>query len=126
PCFSNRAGSTRRASLPSSSSPSESASRFAGSIVSTQTFSPRIAIPVAIAAEVVVLPTPPEPAQMQISFPVRISPRFAISPTASSAEPPRQGSRALAPELRLEQEGQRFHRRLDPAPQPRQLRPLAA
>ena len=59
----------RRSSLPSSGSPSELASRFAGSIVSTATFSPRAAMPIAIAAEVVVLPTPPEPAQMQISLP---------------------------------------------------------
>ena len=73
PARSNSFGSTRLASLPSSFRPSESASRFAGSIVSTQTLSPRAAIPVAIAAEVVVLPTPPEPAQMQMSLPSRIS-----------------------------------------------------
>ena len=61
--------STRPGALPSSSSPSESASRFAGSIVSTATFIPRAAIPTPIAAEVVVLPTPPEPAQMQTDAP---------------------------------------------------------
>ena len=71
PWLSNRAGSTRSASLPSSFIPSESARRFAGSIVSTQTLSPRAAIPTAIEAEVVVLPTPPEPAQMQMSLPSR-------------------------------------------------------
>ena len=37
----------------------------AGSIVTTATLRPRAAIPSAIAAEAVVLPTPPEPAQMQ-------------------------------------------------------------
>src|SRR5918995_920707 len=61
--------STRRGSLPSSSSPSESASRFAGSMVTTATFRPRSAIPMAIAAAVVVLPTPPEPAQTTIRRP---------------------------------------------------------
>jgi hypothetical protein len=45
---------------------------LAGSIVRTQTFFPSAAIPAAIAAEVVVLPTPPEPAQMQIDLPSRI------------------------------------------------------
>src|SRR5680860_273583 len=52
PCRSNRAGSTWVASLPSSRRPSESASRLAGSIVSTQTRRPRAAMPAAIAAEV--------------------------------------------------------------------------
>jgi hypothetical protein len=42
---------------------------LAGSIVSTATFFPREAIPAAIAAEIVVLPTPPEPAQMHTSLP---------------------------------------------------------
>ena len=53
---------TSRSSFPSSGSPSEFASRFAGSIVSTATFFPRAAIPSAMAADVVVLPTPPGPA----------------------------------------------------------------
>ena len=91
PARSNSAGSTRLASLPSSFSPSESASRLAGSIVSTQTFRPRAAIPVAIAAEVVVLPTPPEPAQMQMSLPSRISPTAGISRASPrAAGPPRR------------------------------------
>src|SRR5918996_5468675 len=64
-----RSGSTSRGSLPSSSRPSESASRFAGSIVTTATFRPRSAMPIASAAAVVVLPTPPEPAQMTIRRP---------------------------------------------------------
>ncbi len=66
-----RAGSTRRGSLPSSSSPSESASRLAGSMVTTATFSPRSAMPMAMAAAVVVLPTPPEPAHTTIRRPSR-------------------------------------------------------
>ena len=40
PAAANSAGSTRRSSLPSSGRPSESASRLAGSIVSTATFLP--------------------------------------------------------------------------------------
>src|ERR671914_666567 len=52
-----------------SSRPSESASRFAGSIVTTATLSPRSAIPIASAAAVVVLPTPPEPAHTTILRP---------------------------------------------------------
>src|SRR5919197_2763688 len=76
PASANRSGSTRLSSLPSSGSPSELARRFAGSIVSTATFFPRLAMPSATAAEVVVLPTPPDPAQMQISLPSRRSPTF--------------------------------------------------
>ena len=90
-----------RASLPSSVSPSESASRFAGSIVSTQTFSPRAAIPLAIAAEVVVLPTPPEPAQMQIPLPSRISP---------TGHQPSSARGGLDAEVGLEEEGQGLDR----------------
>src|SRR3954468_8329042 len=60
---------TRCGSLGSSSSPSAFASRRAGSIVTTATFSPRSASPSATAAAVVVLPTPPGPAQMTIRFP---------------------------------------------------------
>src|SRR5918996_3118950 len=65
----SKSPSTRRGSLPSSSRPSESASRLAGSIVTTATFRPRSAIPIASAAAVVVLPTPPEPAQTTIRRP---------------------------------------------------------
>src|SRR6185295_20109188 len=81
PAFANRAGSTWRSSFPSSGSPSESASRFAGSIVRTTTFLPRAAIPVAIAAELVVFPTPPEPAQMQTRLRSSSSATLAISPS---------------------------------------------
>ena len=122
PWAANSSGSTRLASLPSSSSPSESASRFAGSIVSTQTFSPRAAIPVAIAAEVVVLPTPPEPAQMQTSLPSRSSLDRRHQARASCA----QASRGLDVELRLEEEGQGLDRRLDAAAQAGQLGALAS
>src|SRR6266403_1831877 len=58
------AGSTARGSSPSAPTPSESASRRAGSIVSTTARRPRSAPQSAIAAAVVVLPTPPEPTQM--------------------------------------------------------------
>ena len=61
--------STRRGSLSSSSSPSALASRRAGSMVTTATFLPSSASPSATAAAVVVLPTPPEPAQMTIRRP---------------------------------------------------------
>src|SRR3954467_6944915 len=60
---------TRCGSFGSSSSPSALASRRAGSIVTTATFRPRSASPSATAAAVVVLPTPPGPAQMIIRFP---------------------------------------------------------
>jgi hypothetical protein len=70
PAAAKRSGSTRRASLPSSSRPSDWASRRAGSIVSTATRAPRAASCVAIAAATVVFPTPPEPAQMSRRLPV--------------------------------------------------------
>ena len=56
-----RSGSTRRGSLSSSSTPSALASRRAGSMVTTATRAPAAARPIASAADVVVLPTPPEP-----------------------------------------------------------------
>ena len=43
--------------------------RFAGSIVTTATFAPSAAAPIASAAAVVVLPTPPEPAQTTMRRP---------------------------------------------------------
>ena len=107
--------STRRSSLPSSRSPSALASRRAGSIVSTATFFPRAAMPSAIAAEAVVLPTPPEPAQMQTCLrssqssitasppagrraaPARVGAALARTGTAASSParaPPRAGARA--------------------------------
>ncbi len=87
PAASNRAGSTWRSVFPSSGSPSESASRFAGSIVSTATRFPRAAIPAAIAAEVVVFPTPPEPAQTQIRLPSSRSATPAIRPPPGRRAP---------------------------------------
>src|SRR5687767_5322136 len=69
----SKSPSTRRGSFPSSSSPSESARRFAGSIVTTATLRPRSAIPIASAAAVVVLPTPPGPAQTTMRRPSRTS-----------------------------------------------------
>ena len=57
-----------RGAFSSSSRPSALASRLAGSIVTTATLAPRAAIPSAIAAEVVVLPTPPEPPHTQIAL----------------------------------------------------------
>ena len=70
-----RAGSTRWGSLPSSSTPSALASRRAGSMVTTATRAPSAARPMASAADVVVLPTPPEPAQMTM----RLSCRRALT-----------------------------------------------
>src|SRR3954468_2372518 len=69
PCGAKRAASTRRGSLPSWARPSALARRLAGSIVTTATRSPWAAMPIASAAEVVVLPTPPEPAQITIRLP---------------------------------------------------------
>ena len=55
--------------LPNASSPSASASRFAGSIVSTSTLPPRRAAAASAAAAATdVLPTPPEPQNTTISF----------------------------------------------------------
>src|SRR6478609_5669818 len=120
PCCSKRAGSTRRASLPSSSRPSESARRLAGSIVSTQTFSPWAAIPAAIEAEVVFCPR-------------RRSRRRCISPcprgcrrASASGEPLRQPARRLGPEIGLEEEGEGLDRGLDPPAQAGQLGALGA
>src|SRR4051812_30834101 len=69
PWAAKRAGSISFGSLSRVSRPSEFASRRAGSIVTTATFSPRSAMPIATAAAVVVLPTPPGPAQMTIRRP---------------------------------------------------------
>ena len=72
---------------------------------------PRAAIPAAIAAEVVVLPTPPEPAQMQTRLPSRIS-----ATVGHRLRPPRPASRiSLDAELGLEDERQRRHGGARPA-----------
>ncbi len=57
---------------------SASASRLAGSMLSTATFCPRAASPSASAAEMLVLPTPPAPAQMQMRLPSRRSGRVRL------------------------------------------------
>src|SRR5215218_9729881 len=69
PCGAKRLGSTRCGSLPSSAIPRALARRLAGSMVTTATRRPCAAMPMASAAEVVVLPTPPDPAQMTIRLP---------------------------------------------------------
>src|SRR4051794_34183448 len=114
PTSANRSGSTWCSSLPSSGRPSELASRFAGSIVSTATFSPRAAMPIAIAAEVVVLPTPPAPAQITMRLP------SSRSATLTACAPARRRSQLALQlvgeplevgeaELGGEQVGQREH-----------------
>src|SRR4051794_39987218 len=145
PASAKRSGSTWRSSLPSSGSPSEFASLLAGSIVSTATFSPCAAMPIAMAALVVVLPTPPAPAQMQMRLLLRRSAMLmAARWTEDSAQwagllssvlcalstrsqlPPqliRQPLKLLQPQLRLEQIRQR-HRFRHFFLQPPQLRPL--
>src|SRR5215210_4240097 len=129
PSSANSSGSTWRSWLPSSGRPSESASRLAGSIVSTATFLPRAAIPVAIAAAHVVLPTPAEPAQMQIRLPSRMSATPAmrsvgrahgslafraslrgVSPIRRLAELRGELADLLDPELWLEDEREGSHR----------------
>src|SRR3954469_3213885 len=72
PSADSRSGAIRTGSFPSVSRPSELASRRAGSIVTTATRRPRSASPRATAAAVVVLPTPPEPAQITIRRPASI------------------------------------------------------
>jgi hypothetical protein len=69
----SRSGSTRRGSFSSSWSPSALARRLAGSIVTTATLAPSAAMPSAIAAEVVVLPTPPDPPHTHTRFPANRS-----------------------------------------------------
>ena len=91
-----RAGSTRCGSLPSSSSPSALASRRAGSIVTTATRAPSAARPMASAADVVVLPTPPEPAQMTMRLPAR----RALTAQRSSARARRCEPRERRPRTR--------------------------
>ena len=73
--------------LPNSSSPSAFASRLAGSTVSTSTLPPMVAWRPSrrAAAAVVVLPTPPEPQEMTISF------------AASNCSSDRAGSVGVAP-----------------------------
>ena len=97
--------STRRSSLPSSGRPSALARRRAGSIVSTATFLPRAAMPSAMAAEVVVLPTPPEPAQMQTSLRSSQVSITARAPTGATA------AHLGRPQVGLEEEGEAHHRR---------------
>src|SRR5579864_1067698 len=68
PASANASSGTRAATLPNAPTPSASASRLAGSTVSTRTFPPwRTAAIAAAAAAVVVLPTPPEPHAITIS-----------------------------------------------------------
>src|ERR687895_444976 len=107
---------TLRSSLPSSGRPRELARRRAGSIVSTATFLPRAAMPSAMAADVVVFPTPPEPAQMQTSL--RSSQR-AIQPAGELLE-------LLEAELGLDAEREGGDRGVEPPTEPAQLRALAA
>src|SRR5215217_3217504 len=95
PWDAKRSGSTRVGSLPSCSRPSASASRFAGSIVTTATLRPRSAIPMASAAAVVVLPTPPEPAQMTIRL-SRTSASTDVTTRTYSANVARQHPNAAA------------------------------
>ena len=63
PACAKSAGSMRVSSLPRAFSPSELASRRAGSMVNTSARWPSMAARRASAAAVVVLPTPPEPTQ---------------------------------------------------------------
>src|SRR5215208_5267285 len=116
-------GSTILGVLPSSSRPSESARRLAGSIVSTATFWPRAASPAARAAEVVVLPTPPDPAQMQIPRPSTIS---VTADIRSLDQRPRQALERGHVERGLEDEGKGLDRRGDCSLQTLELRALRA
>src|SRR4051794_11753624 len=86
PWGAKRSGSTRCGSLPSSLIPSALASRRAGSMVITATFIPRAAIPIAKAAEVVVLPTPPEPAQMTMRLPSSSGTTDVIAKTNAASD----------------------------------------
>ncbi len=82
PAAANAASGTRTSVLPKRSRPSAPARRRAGSTVSTSTFPPRwVAAIVAMAAAVVVLPTPPDPQAMTIS---RDASNASIDSTSSS------------------------------------------
>ena len=108
-------GSTRCGSLPSSSTPSALASRRAGSMVTTATRAPSAARPIASAADVVVLPTPPEPAQIDdaLAGQAPLSQRRAPARAPGATTPRRRrrskangsvatgGSRAAAQALQL-------------------------
>src|SRR4051795_10339156 len=88
--------STRVGSFVSDDSPSAFASRRAGSIVTTATFNPCAARPSATAAAVVVLPTPPDPAQMTIRFPSSKGSREVSMRTSDQALTHRERDRLRA------------------------------
>ena len=96
PCSVKRSGSISAGSLPSSASPSELASRRAGSIVTTATRAPSAAAPIATAAAMVVLPTPPEPAQTTIRFPSRRGREAQIRPSRTACATACERLRALS------------------------------
>ena len=75
----------------SSSTPRELASRRAGSMVTTQAVRPRRAASRAMAAEVVVFPTPPDPQQMTIDRSRTTSPMVAGAGRRSSGPVGRAG-----------------------------------
>ena len=87
-----RSGSMRWGSLPSSARPSEFASRRAGSMVTTATFAPSAAAPMPSAADVVVLPTPPEPAHTTTRLPA-ISSATEVAQPSDSGDAPGSGLR---------------------------------
>src|SRR2546427_2986367 len=66
PAASKASSGTRPGWLARALRPRASASRLAGSMVTTQVWRPRRAPSMAMAADTVVLPTPPGPAQMTI------------------------------------------------------------
>ena len=122
PCLAKSFGSTSRGSLPSSSSPSELARRLAGSMVTTATLAPSAAMPMAIAADVVVLPTPPEPPQMQMRLPSRSSGTFTARAQSKLGELVEAGP----VELGLEDERQLGDRLVELLPETGDLLALGA
>ena len=103
-----RRGRRALGSLPSSSRPSALASRLAGSMVTTATRLPCTASPSASAADVVVFPTPPEPAQIRRACPERSASPFHHSARSSSADRASSPGRSSGPS---KQKGQRRDRR---------------
>src|SRR5205807_4835097 len=117
PAASKASSGTRLGLLARASRPRASASRLAGSMVTTQVWRPRRAPSMAMAADTVVLPTPPGPAQMTIC-PSRADSRLTTDSRLAHGVFDRVGEQVqlLASEAFAEEEGQVDDRRRPPEP----------
>src|SRR2546427_4607233 len=112
PAASKASSGTRLGLLARACRPRASASRLAGSMVTTQVWRPRRAPSMAMAADTVVLPTPPGPAQMTIC-PSRADSRLTTGSRLAHGVFDGVGEKVqlLAGEAFPEEEGQVDHRR---------------